>query len=158
VILKGPGAQALGESDSVVIAASTRRLTRDLFEYRDLGELELKGIAGSVPVWQALRPSAVASRFEALRGAALTPLVGRDEEIDLLLRRWARAKAGDGQVGLAHRDRTWKRRLRFMIQPLTTYLSIRSESTPTYTHRHFGGLCFSVSASQIKHWHRTTQH
>jgi class 3 adenylate cyclase len=92
--------QALGEPDSVVIAASTRRLTRDLFEYRDLGELELKGIAGSVPVWQALRPSAVASRFEALRGAALTPLVGRGEEIDLLLRRWARAKAGDGQVVL----------------------------------------------------------
>jgi predicted ATPase len=47
-----------------------------------------------------LRPSAVASRFEALRGSALTRLVGRDEEIDLLLRRWARAKAGDGQVVL----------------------------------------------------------
>jgi predicted ATPase len=47
-----------------------------------------------------LRPSAVASRFEALRGSALTPLVGRDEEIDLLLRRWARAKAGDGQIVL----------------------------------------------------------
>jgi hypothetical protein len=47
-----------------------------------------------------LRPSLVASRFEALRGAALTPLIGREEEIDLLLRRWARAKAGDGQVVL----------------------------------------------------------
>jgi predicted ATPase len=47
-----------------------------------------------------LRPSAVESRFEALRGAALTRLVGRDDEIDLLLRRWARAKAGDGQVVL----------------------------------------------------------
>jgi predicted ATPase len=47
-----------------------------------------------------LRPSVVASRFEALRGSALTPLIGRDEEIDLLLRRWARAKAGDGQVVL----------------------------------------------------------
>jgi len=53
-----------------------------------------------VPAWQVLRPSAVESRFEALRGSALTPLVGRDEEIDLLLRRWARAKAGDGQVVL----------------------------------------------------------
>jgi len=42
----------------------------------------------------------VASRFEALRGSALSPLVGRDEEIDLLLRRWARAKTGDGQVVL----------------------------------------------------------
>ena len=92
--------QALAEPDTVVIAASTRRLTGDLFEYRDLGEVELKGIAAPVPAWRALRPSALASRFEALRGSALSPLVGRDEEIDLLLRRWARAKAGNGQVVL----------------------------------------------------------
>src|SRR5215472_9927677 len=92
--------QALAAPDSVVIAASTRRLTGGLFEYRDLGEIELKGIAGRVSAWQALRPSAVASRFEALRGSGLSPLVGRDEEIDLLLRRWVRAKAGEGQVVL----------------------------------------------------------
>src|SRR5207245_3416782 len=60
----------------------------------------MKGIARPVPAWQVLRPSIVASRFEALRGSTLTRLVGRDEEIDLLLRRWARAKAGDGQVVL----------------------------------------------------------
>jgi predicted ATPase len=53
-----------------------------------------------VPAWQVLRPSAVASRFEALRGSALTQLVGREEEIDLLLRRWTRAQTGDGQVVL----------------------------------------------------------
>jgi len=92
--------QALAEPDTVVIAAGTRRLTGDLFEYRGLGEIELKGITGPVSAWQALRPSVVASRFEALRGSALSPLVGRDEEIDLLLRRWAHAKAGDGQVVL----------------------------------------------------------
>jgi len=92
--------QALAEPDAVVIATGTRRLVGDLFEYRDLGTVEVKGIAAPVPVWQVLRPSAVASRFEALRGSALTPLIGRDEEIDLLLRRWARAKAGDGQVVL----------------------------------------------------------
>src|SRR5215467_1861702 len=92
--------QAVAAPDSVVIAASTRRLTGELFEYRDLGEIELKGIAGPVPAHQALRPSVVASRFEALRGSALSPLVGRDEEIELLRRRWARAKAGDGQVVL----------------------------------------------------------
>src|SRR6516165_8424238 len=92
--------QALAEPDTVVIAVSTRRLTGELFEYRDLGKIELKGIAGPVSAWQALRPSAVASRFEALRGSALTPLVGRDEEIELLLRRWARVKASDGQVVL----------------------------------------------------------
>jgi class 3 adenylate cyclase/predicted ATPase len=92
--------QALAEPDAVVIAASTRRLVGDLFEYRDLGAVEVKGIAAPVPAWQVLRPSAVASRFEALRGSALSPLVGRDEEIDLLLRRCVRAKAGDGQIVL----------------------------------------------------------
>jgi class 3 adenylate cyclase/predicted ATPase len=92
--------QALAEPDAVVIAAGTRRLVGDLFEIRDLGAVEVRGLAGPVPAWQVLRPSVVASRFEALRGAALSPLVGRDEEIDLLLRRWARTKAGDGQVVL----------------------------------------------------------
>jgi class 3 adenylate cyclase len=92
--------QALAEPDAVVIAAGTRRLVGELFEYRDLGTVEVKGIAAPVPAWQVLRPSAVASRFEALRGSALTRLIGRDEEIDLLLRRWARAKVGDGQVVL----------------------------------------------------------
>jgi class 3 adenylate cyclase/predicted ATPase len=92
--------QALAEPGAVVIAASTRRLVGDLFECRDLGAIEVKGLASPVPVWQVLRPSGVESRFEALRGSALTPLVGRDEEIDLLLRRWARAKSGDGQVVL----------------------------------------------------------
>jgi class 3 adenylate cyclase len=92
--------QALAEPDAVVIAAGTRRLVGDLFEVCDLGAVEVKGIAAPVPAWQVLRPSVVASRFEALRGSALTRLVGRDEEIDLLLRRWVRAKAGDGQVVL----------------------------------------------------------
>ena len=72
----------------------------EIFEYRDLGAVEVKGIAAPAWAWQVLRPSGVASRFEALRGAALTRLIGRDEEIDLILRRWARAKAGDGQVVL----------------------------------------------------------
>ena len=92
--------QALAEPNAVVIAPSTRRLVGDLFEYRDLGAVEVRGLAEPVPTWQVLRRSVVASRFEALRGAGLSPLVGRDEEIDLLLRRWARAKAGDGQVVL----------------------------------------------------------
>jgi len=92
--------QALAEPGTVVIAAGTRRLVGDLFECRDLGGVEVKGIAAPVPAWQVLRPSAVASRFEALRGSALTPLIGREEEIDLLLRRWVRAQAGDGQVVL----------------------------------------------------------
>ena len=92
--------QTVAEPDTVVIAAGTRRLLGELFEYYNLGAVEVKGIAAPVPAWQVLRPSAVASRFEALRGSALGPLVGRDEEIDLLLRRWSRAKASEGQVVL----------------------------------------------------------
>ena len=76
--------QALAEPGAVVIAASKRRLVGDLFEYRDLGAIEVKGIAAPVPAWQVLGPSSVASRFEALRGAALSRLIGRDEEVDLL--------------------------------------------------------------------------
>jgi class 3 adenylate cyclase/predicted ATPase len=92
--------QGLAAPDTVVIAAGTRRLVGDLFEYRDLGAVAVKGIAAPTVAWQVLRPSGVASRFEALRGPALTRLVGRNEEIDLLLRRWARARVGDGQVVL----------------------------------------------------------
>src|SRR6202040_1307551 len=95
-----PRLQALAEPCVVVIAAGTRRLVGDLFDYRDLGAVEVKGIGGTVQAWQVLRPSVVASRFEALHGSALSPLIGRDEEIELLLRRWARVKAGDGQVVL----------------------------------------------------------
>ncbi len=90
--------QTLAEPDAVVIAAGTRRLVGDLFDYRDLGSVEVKGISTPAPVWQVLRPSGVESRFEALRGRSLSPLIGRDEEIDLILRRWTRAKAGNGAL------------------------------------------------------------
>jgi predicted ATPase len=60
---------------------------------------ELKGIAGAVRAYEALRLSAVESRFEALR-MATTPLVGRDEEVDQLLARWEQAKRGEGCVVL----------------------------------------------------------
>ena len=67
---------------------------------QDLGAKDLKGIAGPVRAWAALRASSVESRFEALHASGLTALVGREEEIELLLRRWARAKSGEGQVVL----------------------------------------------------------
>jgi class 3 adenylate cyclase/tetratricopeptide (TPR) repeat protein len=92
--------QELAPPGGVIIAEGTRRLIGDLFELRDLGAVQVKGFAAPVPVWQALRPSAVESRFEALRAGDLTPLVGREEELDLLLRRWQRVTAGDGQVVL----------------------------------------------------------
>jgi class 3 adenylate cyclase len=91
--------QVLAEPGAVVIAAATRRLTGGLFDYRDLGTIALKGFGENVSAWQVLGVSAVESRFEAMR-TAMTPLVGRDEEIDLLLRRWEQAKSGDGQVVL----------------------------------------------------------
>jgi predicted ATPase len=91
--------QALAEPGAVVIAAATRRLTGGLFDYRDLGATTLKGFAGNVPAWQVLGASAIESRFEAMR-TATTPLVGRDEETDLLGRRWEQAKQGEGRVVL----------------------------------------------------------
>jgi class 3 adenylate cyclase/tetratricopeptide (TPR) repeat protein len=92
--------QVLAEPDAVIIAAGTGRLLGDLLEYSELGAVEVKGLAAPVLAWRVLGPSVVASRFEALRGLALSPLVGRDEEIELLMRRWARAKASNGQVVL----------------------------------------------------------
>jgi TolB-like protein/class 3 adenylate cyclase/predicted ATPase len=94
------GLLVLAQPDTVVIATGTRRLVGDLFEYRDLGAVAVEGTATPVPAWQVLCPGSVVSRFEALRGPSLTPLVGRDEEIDLMLRRWEHAKKGDGQVVL----------------------------------------------------------
>jgi class 3 adenylate cyclase len=91
--------QALAEPGAVVIAAATRRLTGGLFDYRDLGTTALKGFAANIPAWQVVGASTVESRFEAMR-TAMTPLVGRDEEIDLVHRRWEQAKSGDGQVVL----------------------------------------------------------
>jgi len=84
----------------VVIAEGTRKLLGNLFELEDLGERELKDIAEPVRVWAALRPTSVANHFEALHAAGLTALVGREEERELLLRRWARVKSGEGQVVL----------------------------------------------------------
>ena len=92
--------QGIAEPNMVVIAEATRRLLGNLFELEDLGAKALKGIAGPVRVWAALRASSVESRFEALHASGLTALVGREEEIELLLRRWSRAKSGEGQVVL----------------------------------------------------------
>jgi len=130
----------LAEPDTVVIAASTRRLTGELFEYRNLGEIELKGITGPVAAYQALRPSAVASRFEALRGSALSPLVGRDEEIDLVLRRWGRAKAGVGQVVLVSGEPGIGK------SRLTAALAERLQAAPHIRLRHFCSLYHQDSA------------
>jgi hypothetical protein len=92
--------QGVAEPNTVVIAESTRKLLGNLFELRDLGARDLKGIAEPVRAFAALRASSVESRFDALHAGGLTALVGRDEELELLLRRWSRAKTGEGQVVL----------------------------------------------------------
>ena len=92
--------QCIAQPTGVVIAESTRRLLGNLFELKDLGAKDLKGIAGPVRAWAALRPASVESRFEALHASGLTELVGREEELEILLRRWSKAKTGEGQVVL----------------------------------------------------------
>jgi class 3 adenylate cyclase/predicted ATPase len=92
--------QGIAEPNMVVIAEGTRRLLGNLFELQDIGPKEVKGVAGRVRAWAALRASSVESRFEALHASGLTTLVGREEELELLLRRWAKAKTGEGQVVL----------------------------------------------------------
>ncbi len=92
--------QALAEPGSVVIGPETRRLIGGLFEYSDLGGVEVKGFAGKVRAARVLRANAMESRFEARHGRDLTRLIGRDEELALLHRRWQQAKGGDGCVVL----------------------------------------------------------
>ena len=96
--------QSLAIADQIIIAASTRRLVGSAFELTDQGENDLKGIAEPVHAWRVERALVAESRFDASRGGdALTPLVGRDEELDLLLRRWSQAtgwrRPGGAAVG-----------------------------------------------------------
>jgi predicted ATPase/class 3 adenylate cyclase len=92
--------QNLAEPDTIVIAQSTHQLIGQSFEYRALGEKSLKGVGKPVHAWEVIGERSVESRFEAARNTGLTPLVGREEEIGLLVGRWKRAKEGDGQVVL----------------------------------------------------------
>jgi class 3 adenylate cyclase/tetratricopeptide (TPR) repeat protein len=91
--------QALAQPETLVIAESTRRQIGALFEVEDLGPQKLAGFAEPQRAWRVLGESGEVSRFEALRSGT-TPLVGRDEELELLLRRWEQAKAGEGRVVL----------------------------------------------------------
>ena len=92
--------QGVAEPNSVVIAEDTRKLLGNLFELQDLGAKDLKGIAGPVRAWVALRQASVEGRLDAFHASGLTDLIGREEELDLLLRRWSKAKTGEGQVVL----------------------------------------------------------
>jgi predicted ATPase/class 3 adenylate cyclase len=90
--------QMFAEPGTVVICSNTRRIAAGHFEYRDLGLIPLKGLADPVPAWQALKTTEVESRFAARHAAKIKYPLGRDEEIDILERRWRRATQGEGQV------------------------------------------------------------
>jgi predicted ATPase/class 3 adenylate cyclase len=92
--------QAAAEPGAVLISANTKRLLGGVFTYDDLGAQALKGFDRPIGIWRVTGLSAVESRFEARSGTGLTPFVGRDEEIALLLRRWQQAEGGEGQVVL----------------------------------------------------------
>ncbi|MBX9829284.1 MAG: AAA family ATPase [Xanthobacteraceae bacterium] len=142
--------QTLAEPGTVLICPKTRRLTGGHFYYRDLGPVALKGWAEPVPVWQVLGPSGVESRFEAMHKTRLPPLFGRDEETELLLRRWRHATQGEGQVvvltgepgiGKSH---------------IALALNERLQSEPHITLRHFCSAHHTNSAffpfiSQLEH-------
>ncbi|MDO9707202.1 ATP-binding protein [Paracraurococcus lichenis] len=92
--------QAMAAPGTVLACPVTRRLTGTLFDWEALGPQALKGLGEAVLPSRALAESSVESRFEALRRGLAVPLVGREEELELLLRRWRRARAGEGQVVL----------------------------------------------------------
>jgi class 3 adenylate cyclase/tetratricopeptide (TPR) repeat protein len=113
--------QSLADPGSVLICPSTRRLTRELFNYRYLGPLALKGWAEPIPAWQVLGTSGVESGSEIMHRSKPPPLYGREEQIELLLRRWGDAMLGEGRVvvltgeagiGKSHIARAFDERLR----------------------------------------------
>ena len=92
--------QGIATPNSVVVASSTHDLEAGQFEYEDLGDRTLKGIAKPVHAWRVIAARAVEGRFEAVHRTGLTTFVGRDQEIGLLMDRWQAAKEGDGQIAL----------------------------------------------------------
>jgi class 3 adenylate cyclase/predicted ATPase len=115
--------QALARPGTLVVADSTRRQLGTLFEIEDLGPQPLAGFGEPQPAWRVIGESGVVSRFEALRSGT-TPLVGRDEELDLLTRRWQQAKSGEGRVVLVSGEPGIGK------SRLTAALSQRVESEP----------------------------
>jgi class 3 adenylate cyclase/predicted ATPase len=92
--------QAQAQPGQVIVAESTRRLIGRLFEVESLGPCSLRGFAQPVRAFRVLGPGRAEGRFEALHAEALTPLVGREHELALLLDRWRQTKEGEGQVVL----------------------------------------------------------
>jgi class 3 adenylate cyclase/predicted ATPase len=113
LVVADPGGEILGETPAeagrlrelakpgqAIVAADTRRRAGELFTYRDLGLISSGGGAGPVQAWEALGPSALASGSEAILAGRLTRMVGREEELALLLQAWRQAKSGEGRLVL----------------------------------------------------------
>jgi class 3 adenylate cyclase/predicted ATPase len=92
--------QSLAAPNALVISSSTQRLVSGLFTYEDIGVRQLKGVSRPVQVWRVTGERLTESRFDALHPAGPFPLIGREAEVDFLLRRWEQARQGDGQVVL----------------------------------------------------------
>jgi class 3 adenylate cyclase/predicted ATPase len=129
--------QSLAKPNMVVISDGTRRLLGHFFELEDLGARDLKGIAAPVQVWAVLRPTSLTNRFEALHRSGMTTLVGREEEYELLRRRWSKAKEGEGHavllsgeagIGKSHLTVAFTERLRG-----ESYIRVRCFCSPQHT-------------------------
>lgn len=92
--------QGVAGPNQIVVSSTTRQLLGAMFEYEDLGTHELKGLGQPVPVWRVIGEGEIDSRYEAQRLGGRLPLVGRQEELGLLVRSWELAKQGHGQVVL----------------------------------------------------------
>lgn len=92
--------QSLAAPGAMVISGATRRLLGQLFKVEELGAQRVEGFGELVDAWRVISESGAESRFEALHGLAVVPLIGRDHELALLIDRWRQAKAGEGQVVL----------------------------------------------------------
>lgn len=130
--------QSLAEPGNVIIAPSTRRLVGGLFELANLGSQNLKGFTDAFEIWMVVGPSAAESRFEAMHQSELTPLVGREHELGLLVDRWQLAKDGEGRVVLlAGEPGIGKSRLTQALQEVAAteaHVRLRYYCSPYHTH------------------------
>ena len=92
--------QGLAEPNTVAVSTATYRLVSSFFDCQTLGARSVKGIAAPIEVYQVLAESLIPHRLDAVPVTGLTPLVGREEELALLQRRWEQAKDREGQVVL----------------------------------------------------------
>ena len=144
--------QSLAKPNMVVISEGTRRLLGQLFELEDLGTRDLKGIAAPVQVWEVIRPTASTSRFEALHPSGMTTL-GREDEYELLLRRWLKAEQGEGQtVLLSGEAGVGKSRLTVAFSERLKgerYLGIRCFCSPQHTNSALHPIIDHVERSAV---------